>query len=523
MSEKALLGGLGAAGAAAVVAVAGAIGYVVLMAPEDAVTPEQAALRGVPQVLTTPEPAVPPSDPTDDLAPDASEPMGASEPLDVSEPMDAAEQADPKEADPEPPVAELPTPEAKQTPDAAKALGPAEEPPLFELVRVAADGSAIIAGAAPAGFDVAIEVDGAELASARADSQGAFAALFDLPVSDAAQIVFLVARGAEGQEVRSEDSVILAPRVGLSATVAQTPEAHPDGEEPGIMAAAPEEDAGAADDGESASLTEAAEEGDPGSEKTQAGRATNDVTMEETAQTTAEDPTETDLSTLVAERPAATDGVEVIHDTHLAKAADTVAAGQAAGLQAAPTVLLARKDGVELLRPAETALERLRDRVIVDVISYSDDGSVTLEGRAAAAMPKADRVRVYLNNKPIQTAKVARDGSWRLRLPPVKPGIYTLRVDQVDAAGHVVARFETPFKREDPSALARLTPTDLAPGAVAAAVITVQPGYTLWGIASDRYGDGFDYVQIFEANKAQIRNPDLIYPGQVFELPETVE
>jgi nucleoid-associated protein YgaU len=32
-------------------------------------------------------------------------------------------------------------------------------------------------------------------------------------------------------------------------------------------------------------------------------------------------------------------------------------------------------------------------------------------------------------------------------------------------------------------------------------------------------GSGFDYVQIFNANRDQIRDPDLIYPGQVFTIP----
>ena len=59
-----------------------------------------------------------------------------------------------------------------------------------------------------------------------------------------------------------------------------------------------------------------------------------------------------------------------------------------------------------------------------------------------------------------------------------------------------------------------------APAAKAALVsITVQPGFTLWGIAKAQLGDGVMYVQVFEANKDKIRDPDLIYPGQVFTLP----
>jgi nucleoid-associated protein YgaU len=49
--------------------------------------------------------------------------------------------------------------------------------------------------------------------------------------------------------------------------------------------------------------------------------------------------------------------------------------------------------------------------------------------------------------------------------------------------------------------------------------VTVQPGSTLWAIATERYGEGIRYVQVFEANRDKIRDPDLIYPGQVFELP----
>ena len=49
---------------------------------------------------------------------------------------------------------------------------------------------------------------------------------------------------------------------------------------------------------------------------------------------------------------------------------------------------------------------------------------------------------------------------------------------------------------------------------------TVQPGNTLWAIAQDNLGDGLLYVSLFEANADQIRDPDLIYPGQVFVIPK---
>ena len=51
-------------------------------------------------------------------------------------------------------------------------------------------------------------------------------------------------------------------------------------------------------------------------------------------------------------------------------------------------------------------------------------------------------------------------------------------------------------------------------------VRTVQPGSTLWAIAKESYGAGIEYFKVFEANKERIRDPDLIYPGQVFEIPD---
>ncbi|MDB5665815.1 LysM peptidoglycan-binding domain-containing protein, partial [Cypionkella sp.] len=48
----------------------------------------------------------------------------------------------------------------------------------------------------------------------------------------------------------------------------------------------------------------------------------------------------------------------------------------------------------------------------------------------------------------------------------------------------------------------------------------VQPGYTLWGIAQQNFGNGVMYVQVFEANRDKIKDAYLIYPGQVFTIPK---
>jgi nucleoid-associated protein YgaU len=48
---------------------------------------------------------------------------------------------------------------------------------------------------------------------------------------------------------------------------------------------------------------------------------------------------------------------------------------------------------------------------------------------------------------------------------------------------------------------------------------TVRSGDSLSKIAQDQYGDGKKWKAIFEANRDQITNPDLIHPGQVLKIP----
>ena len=127
-------------------------------------------------------------------------------------------------------------------------------------------------------------------------------------------------------------------------------------------------------------------------------------------------------------------------------------------------------------------------------------------------------VRVYLDNTPITSSRITEDGNWRTDLPAVDTGIYTLRIDEVDTDGAVISRVETPFKREDEAVVAEVeTEADSQPRVRA---VTVQPGNTLWAISRETYGDGVLFVRVFEANADRIRDPDLIYPGQVLTVPD---
>jgi nucleoid-associated protein YgaU len=56
--------------------------------------------------------------------------------------------------------------------------------------------------------------------------------------------------------------------------------------------------------------------------------------------------------------------------------------------------------------------------------------------------------------------------------------------------------------------------------AAAPTQVIIQPGNNLWKLSRQIYGKGIMYTVIYEANKDQIRRPDLIYPGQIFMTPD---
>jgi len=143
--------------------------------------------------------------------------------------------------------------------------------------------------------------------------------------------------------------------------------------------------------------------------------------------------------------------------------------------------------------------------VSIDLVDYDRAGNVNLSGRSRAGAT----VQIYLNDRLLGRTETSSDGRWTL-VPetPVAPGVYALRADQVGGGGRVEARAEIPIQVQTP-------PADLEPGQS----VVVQPGNSLWRLARRAYGRGVMYTLIVEANRSQIRDPDLIYPGQIFEIP----
>lgn len=157
----------------------------------------------------------------------------------------------------------------------------------------------------------------------------------------------------------------------------------------------------------------------------------------------------------------------------------------------------------------------------VDTVDYDKAGRLTVQGKAP---PGAD-VSVDVDGKAVGSAKADAAGDWKLNTAPgaatggARIGATANLVDGGKlAAGGVAGRTPSPplLRVSLPFA-----PMGLVKEFPRGRLVVVQPGNSLWRIARRTYGDGIRYTVIYAANSGQIRNPDLIYPGQIFHAPQS--
>lgn len=169
--------------------------------------------------------------------------------------------------------------------------------------------------------------------------------------------------------------------------------------------------------------------------------------------------------------------------------------------------------------------------------------------------PKEASVRLYLNDTFLAAGKASMRGTFSFTVNSgIDDGEYRVRLDEVAPAdGKVLSRAEVPFvvqnaKLESSTAQQATVPSEATPdtqqlaetyGSAARSTVLsddgshvvvpevrttrVEHGDSLWSISRRAYGEGTRYTVIYGANQKQIRNPDLIYPGQLFVVPGNAE
>jgi nucleoid-associated protein YgaU len=165
--------------------------------------------------------------------------------------------------------------------------------------------------------------------------------------------------------------------------------------------------------------------------------------------------------------------------------------------------------------------------VTIDAVELENGSRFYAAGSAAAGAV----VRLYVDDKALGDAK-ADKGRWLFQGDvKLAPGKHLVRIDQIGASGAVLARAEVPFEIADdvlsaPTLASGVGSAQAGAGSAGEAGPTkpstfiIRRGDNLWMIAKRLYGQGIRYSTIYQANTDQIRNPDLIYPGQVFVIPE---
>jgi len=213
-----------------------------------------------------------------------------------------------------------------------------------------------------------------------------------------------------------------------------------------------------------------------------------------------------------------------------------------------PLVALMTPDKPTVVLSQPAAPKPMAGAVVVEAVETEPGGKLHVSGQARPGAA----VRLYLNDSFVASVTAGTDGRFAVTINEgVAPGSYRVRLDEVESnSGAVRARAEVPFNIPDtmatgavPSQATASKRPDIAAAAkqpqLAAGVATVLPdggppstmvvpkivtttvsrGDSLWRLSHNTYGAGTRYAVIYKANREQIRNPNLIYPGQVFVVP----
>ena len=372
----------------------------------------------------------------------------------------------PKPAEPvitaEPPAAAVEPP--------AAAAEPAEKTnivPSFDTVRVEPTGNALIAGRAEPGSEVVVKFNGVAVGSAVANEDGAFVVTPDKPLPTGAGALSIESKSNE-MVVASADSVA----VDVKAGAVDTP-----------MVAVLKAD-------EPTQIIQT-----PAKPALPPSRTVNLDTV---------DYDQTGNIVFGGRGPAGSK-VQLYVDNNAYGLADISDKGTWSFAGASPLTV-----GPHALRADEIGGDgAVKSRI--EMPFYREEPAKVATAPLTPATPEAPKPAEVATAQeipaPATTAEVA-EAAAAAEAPAAAPAEAAPAVEPT-ADEPVVVAAQVPAAA-DPAAEAAAAPTQ----------VIIQPGNNLWKLSRQIYGKGMMYTVIYEANKDQIRKPELIYPGQIFLTPE---
>lgn len=416
---------------------------------------------------------------------------------------------------------------------AATVSVPAPGLPKIDTWRVAPDGEALVAGLATPDSRVEVLVDSAAVASGEAGSTGEFVIQFTLAPNDQPSLLWLTMTPPAGDTVVSAEMVALGPITGPAVVEAELAGTEVAVVEPDAAAPAGESDAAQSPPTEEAAAAPAAllltDEGAVVlQDEAPADPALAAHVMIDTIAYSPEGEVQ------VGGRAGPGSGLRLYVDN--AEKAALVVPADGRWLvtlgETPPGIYTLRADQLDatgkVISRFETPFKRETLEALAAVAAVAADATAPVVAEVAAE-PAPDAAEEPTPDAAAPTAEAAAE-------PTAEVAAEAASAADEGAGEVALAESGVEGMTPEPSAetvTAEAAPALAAPAADASAedassppvqprpvTVTVQPGFTLWGIAQDRYGDGVMYVQVFEANRDKIKDPDLIYPGQVFAVPE---
>lgn len=450
--------------------------------------------------------------------------------------------------------------------------------PSFDVVGVEPTGETVVAGRSDAGAIVALLANGKVVGTSIANEAGEWTIILDEPLKPGDYDVGLEVHDEKGQPVEqsTERLAVSIPEGGKEQplVVLNTPDGPSDVlQKPAtetVVAAAPQssENTQVAGDGASADTaqTPAAETAKAAAETTgeevaanssevakpaaevaaasPAAQETPSQTAEEQTAAASEDTTpaqEAGEAQVVAQSSNAPNGETsaVVENSNDATPDVTTGETQTATAQrdsqgttepqsadASKAEKAPAETGVAASTGPEPSSEAAPTVTVEAVESEKDKVFVAGTGEPGSS------VRVYVGDEYQGETQVNSSGKWLVQgSKNIAEGDVEVRADLIAGDGSSVdARAAVTFEKEEDKqiVLTKVVATgsgDTGDGQGAEVkkslpVVIIRKGDNLWRISRRLYGDGVRYTTIYKANTDQIRNPDLIYPGQVFLTPE---
>ena len=140
--------------------------------------------------------------------------------------------------------------------------------------------------------------------------------------------------------------------------------------------------------------------------------------------------------------------------------------------------------------------------IAIDSVEHFNNGNLRIRGRSVPL----SKIKIFLSENILSETFVKKDGFWEINLKNIELGRYDLKFE-LTSQNQVISLETTIFNGLINSELLEKKK------------IIVEDGNSLWRIARKTLGGGVLYAEIYKHNRKKIKDPNLIYPGQVFNIP----